>query len=162
MGKYLKLLDTLAAPGLDSQTATKATKASLLSHKTLNTHPASRTLVVTNACRERFIMLSGELAALSPEDIIDFTAGHFTSDVLGVIADMLKIRRMAHNGQVPSHFTATATCYWCGPVFVPPVFANQQINNCPWCLNRRRGTPVPRRFIDCDKSDLSDQISLTH
>lgn len=67
-----------------------------------------------------------------------------TVERLKAFADMVSIRQTVEAGTVPARFTATAICRWCGPVYVPPAWSGQQINSCPWCLNRHRHKPIPR------------------
>lgn len=84
------------------------------------------------------------LAVLSADDVTDFAAGLLPFTALRALADVLAIRKMVDVGRVPAPFTATATCDWCGPVFVSPAFAGRELKSCPWCLNRHRHKPIPR------------------
>lgn len=147
MGKYLAMLDALSIAGeTDSQPAKEAKeakKAPLISHNSLISHPVALTQAVVIACRGLAIMPSEVLATLSSADMADFEAGLFPPAALRALADSLTIRRMVDAGQVPPYFTATATCRWCGPVFVSPAFAGRDLQSCCWCLNRHRRTPIP-------------------
>ncbi|VUX55010.1 protein of unknown function [uncultured Woeseiaceae bacterium] len=61
---------------------------------------------------------------------------------LKAFAELLMIVEMRENGIVPDHYTATTNCNLCGTV---PIFEGcpQNIDLCPWCLNRIRGLSVP-------------------
>ena len=46
------------------------------------------------------------------------------------------------NGIIPERYTQTSDCKFCGPVFVCEGYP-LKANNCPWCLNRHAGRPIP-------------------
>jgi len=50
------------------------------------------------------------------------------------------------NGIIPERYTQTSDCKFCGPVFVYEGYP-QQANNCPWCFNRIKGLPIPKKRI---------------
>ena len=56
--------------------------------------------------------------------------------------ELLMIGEMREKGICPDHYTSTTTCKHCGTVPIwegcPP-----EVQNCPWCLNRHRGLPMP-------------------
>ena len=61
---------------------------------------------------------------------------------LKAFAELLMIGEMRERGIVPDHYTSETECKHCGPV---PIFEGcpPQVINCPWCLNRIKGLPVP-------------------
>ncbi|NND46038.1 MAG: hypothetical protein HKN55_00110 [Woeseiaceae bacterium] len=63
---------------------------------------------------------------------------------LRAFVELLMIGDMRYRGIAPDHYKAVATCRYCGPV---PIFAglSDNVEGCPWCLNRAAGRPVPRR-----------------
>ncbi len=62
-------------------------------------------------------------------------------------AELVMIEDMRHRGIVPDHYTATTNCKHCGPV---PIFEGcwPESDECPWCFNRIKGLPMPKRFDD--------------
>ncbi len=46
------------------------------------------------------------------------------------------------NGIIPERYTQTSDCKYCGPVMVVEGYP-LQANNCPWCMNRIKGLPIP-------------------
>lgn len=58
--------------------------------------------------------------------------------------ELLVIGEMREKGIAPDHYTATSTCRRCGPV---PIFEGLpgKVNGCPWCFNRVKGLPMPRK-----------------
>jgi len=63
---------------------------------------------------------------------------------LKAFAELLMIAKMRERGIVPDHYTATTECEHCGPV---PIFEGlpEKIKGCPWCFNRIKGLPIPRK-----------------
>ena len=63
---------------------------------------------------------------------------------LKAFADLVAISEMRERGVIPDHYTATTECIHCGPV---PIFEGcpPHANGCPWCFNRIKGLPIPRR-----------------
>ena len=61
---------------------------------------------------------------------------------LKAFAELLMIVEMREKGITPDHYTSTTTCKHCGTVPIwdgcPP-----EVQGCPWCLNRRKGQPIP-------------------
>ena len=68
--------------------------------------------------------------------------------MLETLAWSIQTRSMRELGKIPSHYTATTVCVYCGPV---PIFpgVGERVKGCPWCFNRIRGVPVPRATRDC-------------
>lgn len=62
--------------------------------------------------------------------------------LLEALAAAVTTRRMRERGETPPHYTAITTCRHCGPVPIFPGVADQ-VEGCPWCLNRAAGRPVP-------------------
>ncbi len=52
--------------------------------------------------------------------------------------------KQMERGVVPDAFTQTTDCKYCGPVYVPEGWPQPTTNNCPWCMNRLKGLPIPR------------------
>ena len=50
--------------------------------------------------------------------------------------------KQIEKGVVPDRFTQATDCKFCGPVFVCEGYP-QPANNCPWCMNRHKGLPIP-------------------
>jgi len=75
-------------------------------------------------------------------------AGDDWPDIVGdqsqfeAFAQTLLITRMRERGEVPSHYTATTECKFCGIV---PIFEGcpHKVEGCPWCFNRVSGRPMP-------------------
>ncbi len=63
---------------------------------------------------------------------------------LKAFAELLMIGEMRERGIVPDHYTATTSCIHCGPV---PIFEGlpETVEGCPWCFNRIKGLPIPRK-----------------
>ena len=61
---------------------------------------------------------------------------------LSALTNLAMIVEMRAKGIVPDHYTAETECKHCGPV---PIFEGcpPQVINCPWCLNRIKGLPIP-------------------
>ncbi len=57
-------------------------------------------------------------------------------------AEMVMISEIRQQGVVPDHYISETECKHCGPV---PIFEGcpPQVMNCPWCLNRIKGLPIP-------------------
>ena len=51
--------------------------------------------------------------------------------------------KQMESGVVPDAFTQTTDCKYCGPVYVPEGWPQPATNNCPWCMNRLKGLPIP-------------------
>ncbi len=68
--------------------------------------------------------------------------GELEEHQIPVAGDMVAIVEMRERGIVPDHYTAETECKHCGPV---PIFKGcpPQVINCPWCLNRIKGLPMP-------------------
>lgn len=61
-------------------------------------------------------------------------------------SDLLVKNRLIDQGIPPSNFTAITLCNTCGEVLVPPELANDgHVLGCPWCFNRAKGKPIPRK-----------------
>lgn len=58
--------------------------------------------------------------------------------------------RQREAGIVPGHYTGTTECRGCGPV---PIWegAPERVDGCPWCLNRKRGLPIPGASVNVRK-----------
>ena len=56
--------------------------------------------------------------------------------------ELLMIGDMRSKGIAPDHYTATTDCIHCGPV---QIFEGvpEKVDGCPWCMNRRKGLPIP-------------------
>jgi len=63
-------------------------------------------------------------------------------DEYPIAAELVEIVQMRERGEIPAHYTSTTTCKHCGPVPIwngcPP-----QVQGCPWCFNRKKGSPMP-------------------
>ena len=61
---------------------------------------------------------------------------------LKAYAELLMIGEMREKGITPDHYTSETECKHCGPV---PIWSDcpPQVDGCPWCLNRRKGLPIP-------------------
>ncbi len=100
-------------------------------------------------CRQRrksYCEIS-ELCERSPDTgqwsmLLENRNGDLSESQLGVGADMVAIIEMREKGLVPDHYTSETECKHCGPV---PIFEGcpPQVMNCPWCLNRIKGLPIP-------------------
>ncbi len=55
--------------------------------------------------------------------------------------------KQVSNGIIPERYTQITDYKFCGPVFVYKGYP-QPANNCPWCLNRHAGLPIPRADDD--------------
>ena len=92
-----------------------------------------------------------EISELNPESDSDL-ARLYGDDWNEVRNDPVQLEEARHYirtakqvvaGQIPEHFTETTQCKHCGPVRVWPGYPNPT-NGCPWCMNRRKGLPIPR------------------
>ena len=63
---------------------------------------------------------------------------------LRAFADLLAIEDMRHRGIAPDHYASTTECRGCGLV---PIFEGlpDKVDGCPWCFNRIKGLPIPRK-----------------
>jgi len=63
---------------------------------------------------------------------------------LVAFADSLAMTQIRESRGVPDHYTATTECKHCGPV---PIFEGlpDKVGGCPWCFNRIKGLPIPRK-----------------
>ncbi len=61
---------------------------------------------------------------------------------LKAFCELLMIGEMRSQGIAPDHYTAKTECIHCGPV---PIFEGvpEKVDGCPWCMNRRKGLPIP-------------------
>ena len=57
-------------------------------------------------------------------------------------ADLLAITQIRESGGIPDSYTAITTCQNCGEVPIWPG-CPPMVKECPWCLNRIKGLPVP-------------------
>ena len=55
---------------------------------------------------------------------------------------LLETIRMRERGEAPPYYTSMTTCKRCGPVPIWPG-CPEEVLGCPWCLNRRKGLPIP-------------------
>jgi len=87
-------------------------------------------------------------AALAVEDVEAWEAGELPGETLTAFARSLAQLQAMATGQVPSHYTTTATCRHCGPVWTWPedgkIRARPPVLSCPWCWNRLDRLPIPR------------------
>jgi len=51
--------------------------------------------------------------------------------------------KQMESGVIPTAFTQTTDCKYCGPVYVPEGWPQPATNNCSWCMNRLKGLPIP-------------------
>lgn len=72
----------------------------------------------------------------------DWSEAQIDRSLLEALAEAVATRRMRERGEIPPHYTATTNCRHCGPVPIFPGVADQ-VEGCPWCLNRAAGRPVP-------------------
>jgi hypothetical protein len=84
-------------------------------------------------------ILLAELRELAGDDWLNCEADPAT---LESFALAVATRRQREQGVVPVWWTATTICAVCGPVPVWPE-CPPTVLACPWCLNRRTGTPMP-------------------
>ena len=65
---------------------------------------------------------------------------------LKAFCELLMIGDMRSKGIRPDHYTSTTTCKHCGPV---PIWdgCQPEVQGCPWCFNRIKGLPIPKRRI---------------
>jgi len=57
---------------------------------------------------------------------------------------MVATAKKIEAGIVPEGYTEITHCKFCGPVFVYKGFP-PETQSCPWCLNRRKGLPIPKK-----------------
>lgn len=59
------------------------------------------------------------------------------------LARAIEIRHQREHGKIPNHYTAVTVCKHCGQI---PIFPGvpAKVKDCPWCLNRLAGRPVPK------------------
>ena len=93
-----------------------------------------------------------EFSEISPvraewSELLENDNEELTAAELPVAIEMIEISKMRERGVIPDHYTAETECKHCGPV---PIFAGCPpiIIGCPWCFNRIKGLPVPRREAD--------------
>lgn len=120
MSRYLEMLADAPA-----EKAYKAEKAPLNTLNQLNTQSDTQE----------------ELRSILGDDYAEI-ATH--SERLAAFARAHECRKMRMQGTAPPHYTSTATCRFCGPVFAPPGFKDGRLGSCWWCANRRLGLPIPR------------------
>ncbi|CAN5159051.1 hypothetical protein BH24PSE2_BH24PSE2_17540 [soil metagenome] len=90
-----------------------------------------------------------DLAGLTIDDLrleAEEDWSHVAADRLRLEAFARAVRttRQRERGEIPAHYTATTTCRGCGPVPIWPG-APEHVDGCPWCFNRARGLPMPRK-----------------
>jgi len=75
-------------------------------------------------------------------ELLENKNGDLEDHQVPVAAEMVAIVEMREKGVVPDHYTSETACKHCGPV---PIFEGcpPQVDNCPWCLNRLEGLPIP-------------------
>ena len=78
-------------------------------------------------------------------ELLENKNGELTEQEIPVAREMVAIIEMREKGIVPDHYTAETECRHCGAV---PIFEDcpPQVNGCPWCFNRIKGLPMPKRF----------------
>ena len=75
-------------------------------------------------------------------ELLENKNGELEEHQVPVAAEMVAIVEMRERGVAPDHYTSETECKHCGPV---PIFEGcpTQVINCPWCLNRIKGLPIP-------------------
>ena len=61
---------------------------------------------------------------------------------LVAFADSLAIKQIRASGGIPDHYTSETECKNCGAVPIWPG-CPPEVKECPWCLNRLKGLPMP-------------------
>ena len=93
------------------------------------------------ACKDLTLDAMELQAELAPEDIAALRAGRLSLDELRAFAVLVAQRRQMDRGIRPDHYTETAICTHCGPVWL---WFSGEVLGCPWCWNRASGKPIPR------------------
>jgi len=63
---------------------------------------------------------------------------------LAAFSGLIDEKLTREKGLIPKTYTATVVCAKCGEVPIDQSLGgNGYIQNCPWCLNRRQGLPIP-------------------
>jgi hypothetical protein len=90
--------------------------------------------------------------ALDVDQQADIRHGRCDADLMRTLARALRDRRMRQQGKPPPDYLQPVTCARCGPVWLWRD-APQNMQGCPWCINRRAGLPIPRpvdvRCLEC-------------
>ena len=136
MGKYLEIAQrALEQIPRDNTQDDCTTEDQLLTVDSMDSAESSR-------CEKR------ELSEISPGKLKNL-AGDDWEEISNDAAQLetftrwvVQAKQMAR-GIVPAAFTQTTDCKFCGPVFVCEGYP-QPANNCPWCMNRCKGLPIPR------------------
>lgn len=119
--------------------------------------------VLADACRGLAIKPIEVKEALSPDDIDDWREGAISTITLVVFARSLMQRREMDQGKPPNHYTAQATCKYCGPIWL---WYSGVVVSCPWCWNRAADKPIPRPCTihcgDCIHFERIDHPHLGH
>lgn len=80
-------------------------------------------------------------AELSETDIAAWQVNEIITDHLRAFALALNDGQEREAGLIPAPYEYKAVCQRCGPVWL---FKSGNVLNCPWCINRYNGWPIPR------------------
>jgi hypothetical protein len=118
---------------------------------------------LADACRELDITPTEVKEALAPEDIEGWRNGEVLGDTLSAFARSLAQHREMDQGRRPGHYTESANCKHCGPIWL---WFSGEVLGCPWCWNRAADKPIPRpcsvQCGDCIHFERIDHPHLGH
>ena len=140
MGRYLEIADQ-AVSGLETQPITESgSKISSPTHCEISELSEISPFVQVHALRRRLLRESRNELQRTAWDDWEWISGDPAR--LIAFASLEAIRQIRESGKCPDTYTATTECNRCGNV---PIFDGcpPQVLECPWCLNRLRGLPIP-------------------
>lgn len=123
--------------------------------------PLEEALAAT--CEDPTITLQDIASAITVADEESWQKGQICDAALKAFADSLPERLEMNLGKRPSHYTKTAYCKYCGPIWL---WFDNHVLGCPWCWNRCSGRPIPRpenvQCAECSHFRRIDHPRLGH
>lgn len=144
-----------------------ATRDSANSAHNANTCPLEHSSKILESlelvCRELEISPLEVEGELSLEEKDALLTGNILREDVATIARGVAEKKEIANGTRPAGFNERATCLRCGPIWSKN---HGKFTNCPWCINRLKGIPIPRPVYvtcsDCIHFERIDHPNLGH
>ncbi len=118
---------------------------------------------LADACEDPTVKLHEIAAAVTLADSESWRKGEIGDAALKAFTDSLSERVEINRGARPRHYTQTALCKHCGPIWL---WFDDYVLGCTWCWNRCSGRPIPRpdnvHCQDCRHFRRIDHPKLGH